>query len=185
MMLVGMFMGLLGMLAILSLSNFLIIFLLNLFVLSYLFLKLFGSILGFVYLPFLFSLLVLFLLWCLFVGRSNRRRRLNLILSVIVHLWSHFIFLARLNMRHDYFRGVVVNLRDNLDCSLNRLRSRSLYHLLDGLRLELGSHLGNSLHWDRSCLDLSLLDNRCLDNWLLHQLDWLGLGLHGNCLHLS
>jgi hypothetical protein len=62
MMLVGMFMGLLGMLAILSLSNFLIIFLLNLFVLSYLFLKLFGSILGFVYLPFLFSLLVLFLL---------------------------------------------------------------------------------------------------------------------------
>jgi hypothetical protein len=62
MMLVGMFMGLLGMLAVLSLSNFLIIFLLNLFVLSYLFLKLFGSILGFVYLPFLFSLLVLFLL---------------------------------------------------------------------------------------------------------------------------
>ena len=62
MMLVGMFMGLLGMLAVLSLSNFLIIFLLNLFVLSYLFLKLFGSILGFVYLPFLFSLFVLFLL---------------------------------------------------------------------------------------------------------------------------
>lgn len=112
-------------------SVMLCIFLFNLFVLCYRFLKLFGSILRFVYLPFLL-ILYLFLLWYFDVGGCNRWRRFNLVLNAIIHLLSHFILLARLYMSHDIFRRVIVNLRDNLDLGINGLRNKSLCHLLDG-----------------------------------------------------